>query len=84
MQVLLMDEATASVDTATDALIQAVIRRQFADCTVLTIAHRLHTVMDSSRVLVMHAGRAAEFDHPHVLLQVSPPEPPFRERALHS
>ncbi|KAG5868645.1 hypothetical protein JTB14_012370 [Gonioctena quinquepunctata] len=68
-KVLVLDEATANVDPHTDALIQNTIRRKFAECTVLTIAHRLHTVMDSDKVLVMDAGRATEFDHPHVLLQ---------------
>lgn len=52
----------------TDALIQKTIRRQFADCTVITIAHRLNTIMDSDRVLVMDKGRIAEFDHPYNLL----------------
>lgn len=52
----------------TDMFIQQTIRRQFASCTVLTIAHRLNTIMDSDRVLVMESGRAAEFDHPHLLL----------------
>lgn len=52
----------------TDALIQATIRRKFADCTVLTIAHRLNTIMDSDKVMVMEAGRMVEFDHPHKLL----------------
>lgn len=66
----MMDEATASVDLETDALIQRVIRDKFAHRTVLTIAHRLNTIMDSSKVLVMDAGRAAEFDQPHTLLQV--------------
>ncbi|KAJ8918454.1 hypothetical protein NQ315_008151 [Exocentrus adspersus] len=70
-KILLMDEATANVDPHTDELIQKTIRRKFADCTVLTIAHRLHTIMDSDKVLVMDAGRVAEFDHPHVLLRNS-------------
>ncbi|CAH2099847.1 unnamed protein product [Euphydryas editha] len=68
-RLLVLDEATANVDPQTDTLIQATIRTKFADCTVLTIAHRLHTVMDSDKVLVMDAGQMVEFDHPHVLLQ---------------
>nr|XP_023027004.1 probable multidrug resistance-associated protein lethal(2)03659 [Leptinotarsa decemlineata] len=68
-KILVLDEATANVDPHTDGLIQETIRRKFANCTVLTIAHRLHTIMDSDRVLVMDAGRKAEFDHPHLLLQ---------------
>ncbi|XP_043286728.1 probable multidrug resistance-associated protein lethal(2)03659 [Venturia canescens] len=67
--VLVLDEATANVDPRTDELIQKTIRRKFEDRTVLTIAHRLNTVMDSDRILVMDAGSVVEFDHPHVLLQ---------------
>lgn len=54
---------------STDALIQETIRRRFAECTVLTVAHRLHTIMDSDKVLVMDQGRVNQFDHPHLLLQ---------------
>ncbi|XP_066999039.2 ATP-binding cassette sub-family C member 4 [Anabrus simplex] len=68
-RILVLDEATANVDLETDSLIQRTIRRKFINCTVLTIAHRLNTIMDSDRVLVMDGGRMAEFDHPHVLLQ---------------
>lgn len=53
----------------TDVLIQQTIREKFAKCTVLTVAHRLHTIIDSDRVLVMDFGQAAEFDEPHNLLQ---------------
>lgn len=53
----------------TDSLIQRTIRRKFVSCTVLTIAHRLNTIMDSDKVLVMDAGRMIEFDHPHLLLE---------------
>lgn len=68
-RILVMDEATANVDPSTDALIQETIRESFARCTVLTIAHRLHTIMDSDKVLVMDGGQVIEFDHPFALLQ---------------
>lgn len=55
--------------TRTDEMIQRTIREKFADSTVITIAHRLYTVIDSDRVLVMDAGVAVEFDEPYVLLQ---------------
>lgn len=50
-------------------MIQRTIREKFAECTVLTVAHRLHTIIDSDRVLVMDSGRAIEFDEPHNLLE---------------
>uniref|UniRef100_A0A8B9GBF2 Canalicular multispecific organic anion transporter 1 n=1 Tax=Amazona collaria TaxID=241587 RepID=A0A8B9GBF2_9PSIT len=67
-KILILDEATAAVDLETDHLIQTTIRSEFADCTVLTIAHRLHTIMDSNRVMVLQAGRIVEFDSPEELL----------------
>ncbi|CAG9860600.1 unnamed protein product [Phyllotreta striolata] len=67
--ILVMDEATANVDAQTDRFIQTTIRTKFAHCTVLTIAHRLNTVMDYDKILVLDAGQLIEFDHPHVLLQ---------------
>ncbi|XP_077341580.1 ATP-binding cassette sub-family C member 10 isoform X2 [Lithobates pipiens] len=66
-KILCIDEATASVDHQTDQLLQQTIRKRFRERTVLTIAHRLNTIMDSDRVLVMHAGRVAEMDSPKTL-----------------
>lgn len=68
-KVLVMDEATASVDRDSDAQIQRMVRECFSHCTVLTIAHRLHTVVDSDRVLVLDDGRVAELDVPSALLR---------------
>lgn len=67
-KLLVLDEATASIDGATDALIQHMLRTRFPGTTLLTIAHRLHTIMDNDLVLVMHNGRAAEFGHPYDLV----------------
>jgi ABC-type multidrug transport system fused ATPase/permease subunit len=67
-KVLILDEATAAVDLETDDLIQSTIRTQFADCTVLTIAHRINTIMDYNRILVLDGGHTAEFDSPANLL----------------
>ncbi|KAF8205439.1 multidrug resistance-associated ABC transporter [Mycena galopus ATCC 62051] len=68
-KILVMDEATASVDYATDELIGKTIRQEFAQSTILTIAHRLRTVIDYDRVMLLDQGRIAEFDKPGVLLQ---------------
>uniref|UniRef100_A0A7N9AKI1 Multidrug resistance-associated protein 4 n=1 Tax=Mastacembelus armatus TaxID=205130 RepID=A0A7N9AKI1_9TELE len=68
-RILIIDEATANVDPRTDSLIQQTIRDKFRDCTVLTIAHRLNTIIDCDRILVLDAGRIREYDEPYVLLQ---------------
>lgn len=68
-KVLLLDEATSSIDFETDAVIQRTIREEFADCTILTIAHRLNTIIDSDRILVLDDGQVAEFDSPARLLR---------------
>ncbi|XP_030465025.2 putative ABC transporter C family member 15 [Syzygium oleosum] len=67
--ILVLDEATASVDSATDGIIQKVISQEFTNRTVVTIAHRIHTVIDSDLVLVLSDGRIAEFDTPKKLLE---------------
>jgi len=67
-KVLVLDEATAAVDLETDELIQSTIRDQFSDCTVITIAHRLNTILDSSRVIVLDQGYIKEFETPENLL----------------
>ncbi|XP_003198194.2 multidrug resistance-associated protein 1 isoform X1 [Danio rerio] len=67
-KILVLDEATAAVDLKTDNLIQSTIRTQFEDCTVLTIAHRLNTIMDYTRVIVMDRGNITEIDSPSNLI----------------
>ncbi|KRZ13592.1 Multidrug resistance-associated protein 1, partial [Trichinella zimbabwensis] len=67
-KILILDEATAAVDLETDDLIQQTIRLHFSDCTVLTIAHRLNTIIDNDRIMVLDAGRIAEFEPPQQLL----------------
>nr|AHK05644.1 ATP-binding cassette transporter sub-family C member 1 isoform X5 [Tigriopus japonicus] len=68
-KVLILDEATAAVDLETDDLIQSTIRKEFKGCTVLTIAHRLNTIMDYDRIIVLDKGRIEEFDSPQALLE---------------
>ena len=67
-QVLILDEATAAVDLETDDLIQATIRKEFAGSSVLTIAHRLNTIMDYDRIMVLDKGELREYDSPGNLL----------------
>lgn len=68
-KVICLDEATASVDLETDAVIQTVIRTQFAGCTVLTIAHRLNTILDYDVIVVLENGRVAECGAPEQLIR---------------
>jgi len=68
-KILLLDEATSAVDFHTDSLIQQTIRKEFANATVLTIAHRIHTIMDYDRVIVLDDGDVAEFDSPSTLVK---------------
>uniref|UniRef100_A0A8C5FS48 Cystic fibrosis transmembrane conductance regulator n=1 Tax=Gadus morhua TaxID=8049 RepID=A0A8C5FS48_GADMO len=68
-RILIIDEATANVDPRTDELIQRTIREKFRDCTVLTIAHRLNTIIDSDRIMVLDAGEIQAYDAPYTLLQ---------------
>uniref|UniRef100_A0AC11ETC9 Uncharacterized protein n=1 Tax=Ovis aries TaxID=9940 RepID=A0AC11ETC9_SHEEP len=67
-KILILDEATASIDFETDNLVQTTIRKEFSDCTILTIAHRLHSIIDSDRVLVLDSGRITEFETPQNLI----------------
>ncbi|XP_021347157.1 multidrug resistance-associated protein 1-like [Mizuhopecten yessoensis] len=68
-KILILDEATAAVDMETDELIQQTIQSEFEECTVLTIAHRLNTIMEYDRVMVLDKGLIAEFETPRALLQ---------------
>ncbi|EQC41399.1 hypothetical protein SDRG_01370 [Saprolegnia diclina VS20] len=67
-QIVVLDEATASVDAETDAKLQRVLRSEFKDATVLTIAHRLDTVLDANRIMVLDAGRVVQFGSPMSLI----------------
>jgi ABC-type multidrug transport system fused ATPase/permease subunit len=71
-RILLLDEATANVDIETDAMIQRAVRRKFATSTVLMIAHRLDTIIDCDKIMVMDNGHLVEYDSPHALLSASP------------
>ncbi|KAJ1419431.1 P-loop containing nucleoside triphosphate hydrolase protein [Ochromonadaceae sp. CCMP2298] len=67
-KILILDEATASIDNETDALVQRMVKEQFKNCTVLTIAHRLNTIIDSDKIMVMDDGLLGEYDSPKRLL----------------
>jgi len=68
-RILVLDEATAAIDVQTDNVVHKIIREQFKDCTVLTIAHRINTILDSDRVMVLDKGEIVELDKPQLLLK---------------
>ncbi|THG16749.1 hypothetical protein TEA_000614 [Camellia sinensis var. sinensis] len=68
-KILVLDEVTASIDNATDLILQRTIRIEFADCTVITVAHRIPTVMDSTMVLAISDGKLVEYDEPLKLMK---------------
>jgi ABC-type multidrug transport system fused ATPase/permease subunit len=75
-RILVLDEATSNVDAETDKLMQRLIREEFVEWTILTVAHRLDTILDSDKILVLDGGRVVQFGEPEELLSV---EGPFRE-----
>ncbi|KAI9109511.1 hypothetical protein K1719_019565 [Acacia pycnantha] len=70
-KILVLDEATASIDSTTDSILQQVIRQEFAGCTVITIAHRVPTVIDSDMVMVLSYGKVVEYDEPSKLMKTN-------------
>jgi ABC-type multidrug transport system fused ATPase/permease subunit len=70
-RILVLDEATASIDSTTDTILQKLIREGFKNCTVITVAHRIPTVADSDMILSMTDGLMAEYDAPLKLLENS-------------
>tara|TARA_R110002050_G_scaffold23237_2_gene62755 strand:+ start:160 stop:1374 length:1215 start_codon:yes stop_codon:yes gene_type:complete len=67
-KVLILDEATAAIDYKTDQLVQRTLRESFKNCTILSVAHRIHTIIDNDRVMVLSAGQLLEMDSPKELL----------------
>ncbi|KAF5793382.1 putative ABC-type xenobiotic transporter [Helianthus annuus] len=68
-RILVLDEATASIDSDTDAIVQRIIRQEFSSCTVVTVAHRIPTVIDSDMVMVLSSGEMMEYDEPSKLME---------------
>ncbi|KII68207.1 Canalicular multispecific organic anion transporter 2 [Thelohanellus kitauei] len=67
-KILILDEATSNIDLKTDSIIQETISREFSDCTVITVAHRIETILNYQKILVLDNGSVAEFDTPQNLL----------------
>lgn len=67
-KILVLDEATAQVDVESDKSVQRIIRSEFSDRTILTVAHRLNTIADSDRILTLDHGEVKEFDSPGALI----------------
>ncbi|KAL8043325.1 hypothetical protein ABFX02_09G113300 [Erythranthe guttata] len=68
-RILVLDEATASIDSSTDSILQKIIRQEFAECTVITVAHRVPTVIDSDMVMLLSYGKVVEYDEPLKLME---------------
>ncbi|KAH6798573.1 multidrug resistance-associated protein 6 [Perilla frutescens var. frutescens] len=68
-KILVLDEATASIDSTTEAILQKIIREEFAKCTVITVAHRVPTIIDSDMVMVLSYGKLVEYDEPSKLME---------------
>merc|ERR1711937_808867 len=66
-KIVILDEATASIDIQTEQVIQKLLKESFKDCTMIVVAHRLQTIIESDKVLVLAKGKVAEFDTPDVL-----------------
>ncbi|KAF8493302.1 P-loop containing nucleoside triphosphate hydrolase protein [Hysterangium stoloniferum] len=67
-KLLILDEATSAIDYATDSIIQNTLRKALKDVTLITVAHRLQTIMDADKIVVLDAGNMVEFDTPNNLL----------------
>ena len=68
-KIILLDEATSSIDIKSEEIVQTALEKLFEDCTVITIAHRLNTIMNSDKILVLGAGKVLEYDSPQTLLK---------------